>query len=160
MKIAAAVGILLVAIAGCDSEFTYNPTLEEIRTHRWIESFVVDPSAVQGLYRNSDVDALLFRYSTSVPRSTVWTRISEQTKRDGWTLMGEDEQLRTFRRIRTGGAYPSTEEVRVAPLRTDILVGYVQVDHLHENGFHRGTEDGWAKTFWSMFEDARRDESR
>lgn len=143
-------------IAGCDLlDMDYKPSAEQLRASTSVADLIVAPMHIEGIYGNVDVDSLVFRYTPARPIDQAWSTITVQASCAGWTLQNESPQRLVLRRVRVGGAFPSTEQVRICRTTQDIVVGYVQVDHLHEKGCHRWSEDRFAEnTLWPIFEQA------
>lgn len=147
--------LLLAAIARCGSELD-DPTFkaDHLREHPWVSAFVLEAGAIEGLQRNSDVDILLFRYTSAVrDESSFWSRVVEQGKSAGWTAIPPTGQIRRFERIRLGRG-ESTEEARMVFYDGHVVVAWAQVDHLHRPGC-RGpwSEDDFVeKNLWAHFE--------
>jgi hypothetical protein len=117
------------------------PTAAEIQEWSALRPFVIQPSSITGVYQNSDVDSVVFHYSTRLTdQAAFWRELHNQARSSGWVhVVGAAEtngtrEYETFQRLapRRDLWFSSAEELRVAYRRDRIVVGYVQSDQQGE----------------------------
>ncbi len=136
-------------------DMEYTPTAEDVRARsRWVAAFIAHPQVIEGIYINMDVDSIVFRYTTTAPAEKVWSQVAAQAAGTGWKLQSRSPQQHVF--VRTNGAVAGTEEARVTFARGTVVVGWIQVDHLHTGeACDSRSEDGFARrTLWPRYEAA------
>jgi hypothetical protein len=111
----------------------YVPTAEKILAGQHLQPFLVDPSDVEGIYGNIDIDSAVFRYRPGVVDvDEFWRRIDRQIEGTAWTKLPADGELRRFQRVFPKGskAFCSVEEIRVRydAVNRRVVVGWVQAD--------------------------------
>lgn len=126
--------MLAVAISGCDLN-AYVPSAEKLRNPKNPSAaFLVNERDIRGIYGNSDVDAVIYAYDSSVAgEGEFWSTLAQATSRANWQLREERSDYRRYVRIkpRTGQQrFHSVEEARVAfnPESQEVFVAWVQSD--------------------------------
>ena len=111
----------------------YVPSAEEIQARPDFHPFLVEPSNVEGVYGNMDVDSAVFRYTTAADEDEFWQRIEGQTRGTDWVVIPSDGDVRRYQRVLP----PSGQQVcwwvdelriRYRPSGRVIVVGWVQAD--------------------------------
>jgi hypothetical protein len=132
--------VLSAASVGC-AEMERIPTHTEIREWPALQPFVLDPSSMTGVYRNIDVDAVVFHYESKITdEAQFWRQLRQQAHEAGWLLAKRPEAgdgsraYQAFQRLKQKGElmFASAEELRVAFLRDRVVVAYVQSDQSGE----------------------------
>ena len=164
------VGLSLMAgvfLSGCDFvSMEHVPSGEVIRG--WIQRFLVSPYQIQGVYRNMDIDSLVFTYTTKLDgEAAFWSGLQEGLQGSRWAeaeLRGPVREYRRTYRKGEGDAerpdmsiFTSFEVARVffEPKSRTVVVGYVQADgSSKDTKFEDTGECKWAeKAIWPRFRD-------
>jgi len=125
------------AVLSCNvPEMERVPTEEEVRNWPVLEPFLASPAEITGVYRNLDVDAVVFYYRCNLPtEAAFWAQLEEQATAGGWTAGASSGQAyRTYQRLQARGSkgFASAEEARIAYTPARVVVGYVQSDQWRE----------------------------
>ncbi|MFN7138945.1 MAG: hypothetical protein ACK4UN_06380 [Limisphaerales bacterium] len=162
--LAGVIGVFL--LIGCGPSMDQVPSSESIRKR--MGRFLVNPDDIQGVYRNLDVDSLVFTYSSKVEgEAAFWSGLEERLKDSRWTEADRLGAVREYRRSYRKGEvnaerpdmaiFSSFEVARVAfntESRTAV-VAYVQADgSSKDTKFEDTGESKWAeKAIWPRFRD-------
>ena len=158
--------LLAATLAGCGlvSKETV-PSPELIR--KWLGAFLIEADQVQGIYRNLDVDSLVFTYRTTLQtdadfRNALREALADSKWEQNTNAEGYVEFGRTFRRGETSqerpdmAAFFSCEVVRLSfdPETGTVVVAYVQADTTKDVECFEQTSAGrWAASVvWPKFE--------
>ena len=138
------------------------PTASEIREWRALEPFVLQPASVTGVYRNIDIDSIVFHYRANVTTEReFWRTVREQAAAAGWQHVDDVEssstprKYETFQRLKPKGElfFSGAEELRIAYSLTRVVVAYVQSDQLGDpEPVSQASTGGFAdREIWSRF---------
>jgi hypothetical protein len=84
-------------LIGCGPSMVQVPSSEAIRG--WMGRFLVSPDEIQGVYRNLDVDSLVFTYSSKVEgEAAFWSGLAEGMKGSRWAETARQGMVREYRR--------------------------------------------------------------
>ena len=131
---------------------TFVPTPDQINQHTVVTPFQVKPSAVEGVYGNYDISALVFRYTTgAADAKTFFTTLDLQATAAGWTRLPDKAGTTCYERITPKGnrVFCGAEEVRVKidPESKRVDVGWVQGDAFKDvASFSETHESKWAES--------------
>lgn len=145
------------------------PSEELIRKWDDIQPFIIEPSKITGIYRNMDIDAIVFKYSTIANKDKFWTRLQSNLQETKWQLIAETSDTRTYERRFSEGAqspdrpdmalFSSAELLKLAylPVKQMVVVGYVQADSSNKDISFAATDEAkWAeKQIWPRFNKAK-----
>jgi hypothetical protein len=133
--------IVLTAVSVACAEMERIPADTEIREWPALRPFLLHPSSITGVYRNFDVDAVVFHYESKITdEAQFWRRLRHQAQEAGWLPAKSPESgdgsrgYEAFQRLKPKGElmFASAEELRVAFLRDRVVVAYVQSDQSGE----------------------------
>ena len=154
--------LLIVAVsARCSfSHMEYVPNAEDLRQR--FGAFVVDETDLKGVYGNTDVDSVIFTYSTSFhTESHFWSKLGAKAEANNWRRVENVDRVRRYERFTAGGDKErpyGIEETRIAydPRRRRVVVASVQADQPDSRS--RFPDSGPEATFaqrvvWPRFED-------
>ncbi len=130
---------------------------------------IIEPIKITGVYRNMDIDAVVFKYTTSMNKENFWTSLQSNLQETKWQLISEPSDFRTYERRFSKGAIPpgspdmaifSSAELLKVEYRSDkhmVIVGYVQADSSEKDiSFAETDEAKWAeKEIWPRFNKAK-----
>lgn len=141
------------------------PSSEAIR--EWMGRFLVEADQIQGVYRNLDIDSLVFTYRSNVDEEAAfWGGLEAGLQDSRWNATLRRDALREYRRSYRKGEddgerpdmaiFNSFEVARVFfdPESHTVIIGYIQADgDSEENRFEDTGESDWAdKALWPRFE--------
>jgi hypothetical protein len=148
--------LCVLLLAGCTDGA---PSADEVKAYETLTPFFVGETSTTGVYHNTDVDSLVFTYTTSIGvEDDFWSQLAERAERSGWHELEPRGEVRQFERTIPRGdyAFSSAELLRIAYLsgRGMVAVGYVQADSEEEGlPFFETDEAEWAEeVIWPMFE--------
>lgn len=142
------------------------PSSEAIRG--WMGRFLVSPDQVQGVYRNLDVDSLVFTYTSAAEgESAFWSTLEQNLHGSRWNESDRQGTLREYRRSYRKNEhdverpdmaiFSSFEVVRIVfdSKSRRAVVAYVQADgSSNDTKFEETGEGKWAdKAIWPRFRD-------
>ena len=108
-------GVLAVFLIPALS-MSYVPTPAQVNQRSQVTPFQVQPSAIEGVYGDYDIDALVFRYKTgAADQATFTTTLDQQATAAGWKRLPDKAGSACFERItpKGGRTFCGGEEVRV-----------------------------------------------
>jgi hypothetical protein len=125
------------ALLACDTpEMERIPTEEELRNWPVLQPFLLSPESLSGVYRNLDVDCVVFHYRSSLPTEQVfWQQVEQRAAAQRWSAAsGGEGTYRTYQRLVPRGSmgFSSAEETRIGYVAGRVVVGYVQSDQWRE----------------------------
>lgn len=124
----------LLGLAVLDAELMqYVPTADQIRSREDLSPFLVEASSVEGIYGNTDVDSVVFRYTAGVGEDEFWRRVEQQLRGTRWAAVAPEGPVRRFQRVIPPEGQQMcwwVDEVRVRyrPGPRTVVVGWVQAD--------------------------------
>jgi hypothetical protein len=144
--------LLLVGFVFTLNLLVDNDTVPEgalIRTHPGIQAFLHQPSDIEGIYRNIDVDSCVFSYHTFYNADPFWNKVGNATETEGWSLKADNGDMRVYERIDkpSQGKWWGAEQVSIAfiPEVHGVVVAWVQGDAIEQiDGFSELREAEWA----------------
>ena len=154
-------GRLFLVLGIALSEFSCSravvPTAGQVRAHGAVEPFLVKDTGLIGIYVNYDVDAIVFRYSTSFQNpGQFWKELDTQLQPLGWHAVHDGQRERRYERTLSRPSFTSLEHVRVVYLADPpgtVIVGYVQADERRDVPFAETGEARWAEQMtWPLLE--------
>jgi len=161
--------ILAVFVTGCTViTMEETPTPEVIE--KWMGDFLIEPDQITGVYRNLDVDSLVFTYKTESTTAPAFEdALSSALQNSKWRRSQNVTDCIEFRRSFQKGersddrpdmAMFSSFEVAklaLAPDNTTVVVAYVQADGSgDETCFENTGEAKWAdQVIWPKFDKLR-----
>ena len=123
----------------------------------WMGEFLVEADQIQGVYRNMDIDSLVFTYQTTAEsEDAFWVALLSRLQGTGWLKSSSGATFREFYRIERSGLFWSAEVARIAFTVTNtVVVAYVQDDPFRATPISRETGVGkWAeKVIWPKFKE-------
>ena len=141
MRCAFALALTWSAVSAACIQMERIPADTQIREWPALQPFVLHPNAITGVYRNFDVDAVVFHYTSKITdEAAFWRQLRQQAQEAGW-LPAEGPEAgnssrayEAFQRLKPKGEwmFASAEELRVAFLRDRVVVAYVQSDQRGE----------------------------
>ncbi len=145
------------------------PSEELIKKWDTIQPFIIEPSKIMGIYRNIDIDAIVFKYSTIADRDKFWAHLKSNLQGTKWLLIAETSETRTYeRRFSKGDQSPARPDmalfssaellkIEYLPGKQMVIVGYVQADSSEKDtSFAFTNEAKWAeKEIWPRFNKAK-----
>lgn len=145
------------------------PSEELIKKWDSIQPFIIEPIKITGIYRNIDIDAIVFEYSTIANKDKFWAHLQSNLQDTKWQLFAESSNYKTYeRRFSKGDCSPerpdmsifSSAELLKLEYLTDkqiVVVGYVQADSSENNSSFAVTDEAtWAeKVIWPRFNKAK-----
>jgi len=128
--------IVLAILSGACVEMERVPTPTEITSWPSLQPFLLRPTIVTGVYRNLDIDSVVFHYTSEIRDETeFWRQLKLQAQAAGWVhrdrrSSDRGETYETFERVKKRGElwFSSAEELRIAFQLDRIAVAYVQSD--------------------------------
>ncbi|AUB84572.1 hypothetical protein [Candidatus Thiodictyon syntrophicum] len=162
------VGLMaVILLSGCDFlSLEQVPGPEAIRGR--MGRFLVNPDQIRGVYRNLDIDSLVFTYTARVDGETAfWGRLEEGLQGSRWTETERRGAMREYRRSYREGEcdaerpdlaiFSSFEVARVFfdPTSQTVAMAYVQADgRSSDMTFEDTGESQWVeKAIWPRFRD-------
>ena len=162
--------LMLVAfLAGCSLV-----TMEEVPSpeliKKWMGPFLIESDQIKGVYRNLDVDSMVFTYRTSVTTEerflvSLASSLAGSTWQRETNAMAFIEFRRGFSKGETAPDRPdmtmfaSLEVARLSfnPTNHTVVVAYVQSDSVKNIDRFEDTSEGkWAeRTIWPKFNELR-----
>ena len=149
-------------IIGCDVRF--DPPAITVTGKRElpprVAPFLVE-GALQQLYFNSDVDFSVHKFAA--PASFDFRIVAGRAAAEGWTRVDSTPGHARFVRIThshqgtgpcgDGSVSDGSEEVRMQllPNTNEVIVAYLQVDHLHGPGCRLGEDKFAERWLWPQF---------
>ena len=145
------------------------PSEELIRKWDDIQPFIIEPTKITGIYRNMDIDAIVFKYSTVADKAKFWAHLQSNLQETKWKLIAETSESRDYERRfskddqspdRPDMAMFSSAEllkIEYLPGKQMAIVGYVQADSsAKDTSFAETDEAKWAeKQIWPRFNKAK-----
>jgi len=157
----------VILLSGCDFlSMEQVPGPEAIRGR--MGRFLVNPDQIRGVYRNLDVDSLVFTYTARVDGDAAfWYRLEEGLQGSRWIEAERRGAMREYRRTFREGEcdaerpdlaiFSSFEVARVFfdPTSQTVAMAYVQADgRSSDTKFEDTGESQWAeKAIWPRFLD-------
>ncbi len=88
----------VILLSGCDfMSMEQVPSSEAIRG--WMARFLVSPDQIHGVYRNLDIDSLVFTYTSKVDGEVAfWSRLEDGLQGSRWTEAERRGAMREYRR--------------------------------------------------------------
>jgi len=157
-------GLFTCVIACMDMEVV--PSSEVIE--KWLGDFLIEADDIQGIYRNLDVDSLLFTYRTAVTEERDFRNALSMKLQDSRWKETEGHGFIEYRRQFDKGEkavdrldmpiFYSFEVARIGFSAGRVVVAYVQADTSEDVGvFEESGEGQWAKeVIWPQFEELLR----
>lgn len=167
MKRIAKVLALATLMSGCSfMSMEEVPSAPLIKKWDALAPFLVKDRTIRGIYRNIDIDSLVFSYETSATDAKdFWISVEANVATTKWSVVKSTPMTRDFeRRFGKGDGslgrpdmaiFSSAELLRVAFVPPQkVVVGYVQADSLSKStSFAETHEARWAeKAIWPRFE--------
>jgi hypothetical protein len=142
------------------------PTEEFIRKWNDAQPFIIEPTQIEGIYRNLDIDAVVFKYLTSTNEDEFWNILDSNIKETEWKLVAETSGSKDYERQFSKGdkspnrpdmaTFSSAEKMRIEYVsnRQMVIVGYVQADSSEKETSYEATDEAkWAqKEIWPRFD--------
>lgn len=162
MKFPNALHFGLAALTVACVEMERVPTATEIQQWQALQPFVLQADSITGVYRNHDVDAVVFEYNSNVGDVTeFWRLLQEGARSAGWAqatdgAVQRDSRYQMFYRFKPKGElwFSSAEELRVAYQSGRVAVAYVQSDQDGDSKPVKASEGRFAeKHIWPRFFD-------
>lgn len=165
-----AIGLLTVTFAGCEFMSMETVPKPEI-IKKWMGDFLIEPDQITGVYRNIDVDSLVFTYKTGVrTRPDFENALSSALQNSKWRQSTNVTEYMEFRRSFQKGEtsedrpdmaiFSSFEVARLAfaPDSRTVVVAYVQADASEKVTCFESTGEGkWAdRVIWPKFNELRK----
>jgi hypothetical protein len=115
------------------SSMSYVPTAEQVLARKEFRPFLIEPSNVEGVYANADVDSVVFRYTTAADEPEFWRRIEWQIAGSSWVAVAPEGAVRRFQRVippvgQQVSWWVDELRVRYRPADRSVAVGWVQAD--------------------------------
>jgi hypothetical protein len=135
---------------------------------KWLGDFLVDADNIQGIYRNVDIDSLLFTYRTAINEERNFRNaLSKKLQDSRWKETEGHGFIEYRRRFEKGEVaddrvdmpiFFSYEVVRIGFSAGRVVVAYVQADTSEDvRIFEKSGEGQWAKeVIWPQFEELLR----
>lgn len=134
----------------------YVPSTKEVRS--LLGPFLIKPERIRGIYKNTDIDSMVFIYYTTIKtREDFFKALSSTLNIYQWELWDNNSKFYEYRRRRQAGEkgiFYSLSKVRVCyiPETRKVVVAYI--NELLKNGkcFDDSPAGELAKTkIWPMF---------
>lgn len=170
MKVASiAVFLVLSALASCTMMHGEDvPSEECIRRWKAVQPFMIEPRQLTGIYKNREIDAILFHYSTHAAAEQFWTSLQSNIQGTKWRIITETSETREYERQFSKGEispersdmaiFSSVERLKIHYLTSMgmAIVAYVQADSSAAHiGFDDTREARWsAEELWPRFNNA------
>lgn len=144
------------------------PSEEGIRKWRSTRPFIIEPVSITGIYRNMDMDAIVFRYVTTLNEDVFWERLQSGLRETKWWRVSNQPGTQTYERIFSKNdnaadrpdmaPFFSIEHLKIAYSTTDhrVTIGCIQADFSEDPIDFAGTDAAkWAeKIIWPRFAQA------
>ena len=141
------------------SPMTDVPDEREIRRYQRLKPFILEDETVTGIYRNHDVDSLVFTYRTRLDSpETFWRGLDNELVDSKWVQLEAKPLLRRYEKVIPRGdeMFCSSEEVRVGFCKDQrtVVVTWVQGDTLKDvKSFSEADESRFAEQqVWPIFQ--------
>ena len=135
------ISIVLLTGGACDLN-EYTPSVEVIKKNE-SRVFMVEPTEVESLYGNLDVDSLIYSYRTTVSDADLfWSCIEQRAVDHGWKLVKREIDDRQYELVENHpGGMPYKHQVAVAINRDtlEVVLGWAREDGERT----QSGEDGW-----------------
>lgn len=138
---------------------------------KWMGSFLIEADQIKGVYRNLDIDSVVFTYRTGATTEQDFAESLVDNLADSkWQRQTEVTDFIEFRRVFAKGdttaerpdmaIFTSLELVRLSfnPTNRTVTVAYVQADtSKNVSRFEETGEGKWAeRTIWPKFDQLRK----
>lgn len=128
-------GLLALAVWVVGS-MEYVPTAEQVQAREDFRPFLVEPSNIEGVYANMDVDSAVFRYTTAADEAAFWRRVEQQVAGTNWVAVAPEGEVRRYQRVippvgQQVSWWVDELRVRYRPANRTVVVGWVQADPRH-----------------------------
>lgn len=150
---------VLVAMLLPALQNVYVPTSDSIRNSSTIKAFMVAEEDLQGIDGNHYIDALIFRYRTTIDdRGTFESKLDQQAATAGWAKISRNDGADCYERLTPKGdrMFAGAEQTRVtfAPDTNQVTIGWVQGDTVTDvNSFSDESESSWADSnVWPLLD--------
>jgi hypothetical protein len=107
---------LLCFWSGCNVH-DYVPKSDHLLQSGSSKPFIINDTALQGVYGNMDVPCEVFTYKTTLNEAAFWAALDASVTQDGYTLTQDNQSERSYRKVipKSGKQrYHSIIESRVA----------------------------------------------
>ena len=109
---------------------------------------IIEPIKITGVYRNMDIDAVVFKYTTSVNKENFWTSLQSRLQETKWQLISEPSDFRTYeRRFSKGAKSPGSPDMAIFSSAELLKVEYRsdkrKIGNTCPQGYHLGGSSGY-----------------
>jgi peptide methionine sulfoxide reductase MsrB len=139
-----------------------------IRRWKAVQPFMIEPRQLTGIYRNREIDAIIFHYSTNAATEQFWASLQSNIQETKWRIVTETPETREYERQFSKGEispersdmaiFSSAEKLKIDYLASMgmAIVAYVQADSSAAHiGFDDTREARWAaEELWPRFNTA------
>ena len=142
--------LILILLPAIQNE--YVPTTDKLENSTVAKTFQVQPSELEGIYGNYDIDALVFSYRTAADDEISFeSQLDKQATAAGWTKMPDRDGAFCYQRItpKRGQGFCGAEQARVKfdESTKRVTVGWAQGDTMTDvKSFSQASEADWAES--------------
>jgi len=169
-RIILTLSLIVIAALGCNFFSMEDvPSEEFIKQWKDAQAFIIEPIKITGIYKDMDVGAVVFKYTTAANKDKLWTLIQSNLKETKWKLVSESSNARDYERCFAKGdqspdrpdmaMFSSAELMKIeyVPNKQMVIIGYVQADSsADETSFEATDVAKWAKkNIWPRLEKAK-----